>query len=381
MKEKTKKIFKDFKSLSPKTSVDYFDFVKVLPSEFEPPPYLVKIIFLGILGFKNHGRLEKVSWHTYFFYKKRIFLIHDQKFSSWTIEAQRDDKETRRIAKEIENRINKATRLLDDIIYDSAKSKSSKYEFFLNNHYSKLYSYYDFYRKKTIAAINDYKKILLTLKKKKKEIDIIKFTSGLFKYEDAVSKYCFSLILSFFSLLEFLLIAFYVFEQKNITLKRFEKFNKDEGLRWNEKFKIIFNIQNNQILNSVYQHLFKIKKIYRNPLTHGMTNELSILIYLPAVGLVPRSYKHFKESVHYGFVEIHSGEAKEITETFNIFLKFIEKKRPYNFYVMYLKSGFSIPLITKRINEIRKYMTSVNNFKNYLQEGMRKEAMIRNMDI
>jgi len=371
---KIRLIFKDFEPLEPKSD-DLFKFVNILTQNYNPPAYIVQILLLGILGFKNYGRMDKVLWHTYFRYKNRPFMIRDYKFGSWTVKGLGSDEEMVQLAKEIQNKIIKSSKVLDKVLYNELKSEVEKERFYLNNVYHKLFSIYDFYEEKVLDTIRECEKFEKDIKKPEKISDIVENFNIKLTYEKTISKYSFALILSFFSFLEFLLDVIYAFEQPN---KKFFEFRKE---KWNDRFKLVFSINKNKELKCLYDDLIIIKTNYRNPLAHGLTNEVNLLILLPYVGLVPLSYEYLSDKTYYGFVEIEKDDASKIIDTFRRLLKFVEDEEPYRFYILYLSYGFSIPINAQEISKIKKEMITYEEFKEYLEKRAFYEDMIINRDI
>jgi len=82
--EKIKLTLKDFKQFDSSTD-DYLEFVNILIKISYPPSYIVQLLLFAVLGFRDYGKMEKVSWHTYLQYKNYKFMIHDYKFGTWSI--------------------------------------------------------------------------------------------------------------------------------------------------------------------------------------------------------------------------------------------------------------------------------------------------------
>jgi hypothetical protein len=371
---KLQKIFKDFTSFEPKSN-DYYKYVNIITVNYNPPSYVVQILLLGVLGFRNCGRMDKVLWHTYFQYKKYPFMIRDYKFGSWTIKGIQNNKKMLQLAKEILNKIIKASKVLDKVLYKELKDEIEKGNFYLNNVYHKLSSIYTFYEKKVLETIKEYEEFD---KKKKitKNFDSMKYLSAKLTYEKTISNYSFALIQTFFSLLEFLLNGIYVFKQPN---EKFFEFRKEH---WDSKFKLCFPVSNNKKIKELYDKLLRIKRTYRNPLAHGLINDkVNILVPLSHVGLVPISYEYLSDKIYYGLVELEKDDVLRIINIFKEFLEFIEHEEPYRFYTLYFDYGFSIPMSTKEISEIKKEMTTYKNFKEYLDMKTLYEEMIVNRDI
>lgn len=372
-----RQILKDFKPFEPEP-VSYSKFVALLPINYNPPAYMVQMLLLGILGFKDYGIMDKVLWHTYFEYKNYPFMVMDYKFGSWTIEGIRNNKEMMELAEEIRNKIIKASKVLDRILYKDLKTEVGKGKFYLNNVFRKLSSIYYFYEEKTLDAIKKYEEIERNesdTKNYEKISDYITIQNTKLIHERIISNYSFALMPSFFSLLEFLLDVIYAFQQPAI------KFSDYKNERWNERFKLVFGLDSNKKLKWLYDELINIKNNYRNPLIHGLINEVNLLVPLPYIGLVPLSYEYLSRKTHYGIVEIKKDNALNIIKIFKEFLKFMKTKKPYKFYMLYLSYDFPIPMDPKDIYKIKKEMTAYKNFKEYLEDRADYEDMIINRDI
>ena len=83
-------IMRDFKKFTgtPKNTIN------LSAKNFDPPSYVVQILFLNILQMANYGPMEKICWHTYFEYKNQLFMIRDYKFGTWTIEGENEHADT-----------------------------------------------------------------------------------------------------------------------------------------------------------------------------------------------------------------------------------------------------------------------------------------------
>jgi len=190
-----------------------------------------------------------------------------------------------------------------------------------------------------------------------------------------MSKYSFALILSFFSLLEFLLDVFYAFEPPNIEFFEFRK------KKWQNRFKIVFTISKNEKLKRFYDKLVDIKRNYRNPLAHGLRSEVTLLVQLPYIGLVPLSYEYFSQKIYYGIAEIGKNDALKIINTFRSFLDFLKNKEPYRFYMLYLDYGFAVSMNEQEVLKIKEKMTTYEEFKEYLDKEAFYQDLLINRDI
>jgi len=335
--------------------------------------YLIQILFFNILKFPNYGRDEKCYWHTFLSYKGYNFSLNDGKFG-WVMYAEDNAIKKDGIINEIKGKIDKAINLLDKELKEFFnKNKNNKeIKLYLNNNYSNLISFYNFYRKQTNKIITKIDK-----NKPKQIVGLIDFlnndskrkkkggTISLFMEEEKIlPKYCFPMMLSFFSLLEFLLVVFFCFNIAKLNCQKLDEFRYKE---WDEKFKAIFDLKNRTI-SRIYSELKNIKKRYRNPLTHGFLGKPSFLVFSPWLGIIPFSYKNLKDSLYYGFIEIEKDEAIKILKTFDDFINFITKNDPFRYYIIFLRSGLTIPANKGDIRFLKKKMNDLRTLKQYINE-------------
>ena len=97
-------------------------FITVSLGNFDPPSYIVEIIFLNVLGFPNYGPEEKVRWHTFFRFNNNVYMIRDYKFDTWSLECTRDTETLEKDIGFIKWRIKKAARYLDKILKNQVLS-------------------------------------------------------------------------------------------------------------------------------------------------------------------------------------------------------------------------------------------------------------------
>jgi hypothetical protein len=354
-----------------------FRFKTVSWGNYKPPAYIVELIFLNILGYSNYGELEKIKWHTYFQYKNIRFMIRDYKFGTWSIEAEEKNETNEKLSIEIRNKVIKASHYLDKILYKILKQDVQKGKFYLNNVYGKLSNICSFFNDKACAAIED----LQYHSDRKPKLDGLdvepfnKWVNERFTIETAVSNYATAYIASNFALLEFLLDVIYAFECLNLNF--FEFRNKS----WDDRFKAVFPVQTNSELKKSYEELLHIKKEYRNPLSHGYANEVSLLVPFPNAGLVPLSYEFLSHKFYGAFGLISVENVRQIKAVFDTFMEYISNNEPWSFYLLFIEHGFPVPIEHKAISEVKKQMTDIESFEDYLKARSMYEDAVRNRDI
>lgn len=194
--------------------------------------------------------------------------------------------------------------------------------------------------------------------------------------EREISNYSFALITIFFSMLEFLLETFYLFQERKMGLKKFKSMSS-----WELKFKYIFPIQSDKYIKKIYDSFREVKSKYRNPLNHGLLNEINYLVPFPPYGLKPISYEYLTDEIHYRYIQISIKEATEIEKIFRNFLDYIKKTEPYNYYMLYLNFYFPIPINFDEIKKIKDEMTNLKDFLEYLLERDEYENAVINREI
>jgi hypothetical protein len=175
------------------------------------------------------------------------------------------------------------------------------------------------------------------------------------------------MINAFYSYSEFLLDVIYAFEQPEVDFWEFRK------MCWEDRLKILLNVKHKD-LNEIYKKMVSYRKQYRNPLSHGLTNEISILVNLDKnSGLIPLSYQHLSNELYYGvpgIIEINVVE--DIVNTCSLFLDYLNKTEPYCYYLNYAESGLDIPVNPENIQEIKNEMTSKEDFEEYLTDELNR---------
>lgn len=367
-----KQIIKMFIGVTPSdTEPNCSDFQNISVGNYDPPAYIVQIILLGVLGLPDYGPEEKVRWRTVFNYKGKTFLIRDYKFGTWSVNSNTTDETTKEIVSEIKGKIRKASNNMDKVLQQCLKSSSEKGDFFIKNVDQTLDSIFWFFHSKAADAITDVRKIDDSVPGMSRQ-DLI---NKKWKLTESAFCYVYATINAFYSYSEFIFDLVYAFEQPDIDFWSFR--NKD----WRERCKLVFDVSDKEF-KKIYDNLLKYKKGYRNPLSHGFTHEMSVLVPLPKIGLVPISYQFLSNELYYGVMGLNDiSVAEHIIETFTSFFDYIRKKQPYNYYIRYAECGFEIPIKKEIVNNIKKEMSSPEDFEEYLkQESYYMDAVI-NRDI
>ena len=353
-----------------------YTFSNISTGNTHPPAYIVAFVFLAMLKFENYGSAEKVWWHTYFKYKNVPFLIRDYKFGSWSLESKDDIESAKKLVPEVEGKIRRASRYADKLLEAEFKKVIQKGEFYIHNAYRKLRDAYEFYRTETEIALD-----IVTKHHEKRSAEkpdthrAVQLHNESLDLQTRLVYRSVPLMTSFFSLLEFIVDVFFAFEQIHLSFFEFR------NLSWQDRFKKVIPLESGSDYIRLYEKLVGIKSQYRNPLAHGLTNESALLVPFPFAGLVPISYEHLSKSIHFGYVQISAKSIQELLNSFGEFLNRMSDEEPFCYYMLYMESGFSIPVAKEDVSSIRAMMTDPDHFEQYLQDRSRYGDAITNRDI
>lgn len=353
--KKIKQIMNVIKEYTPTKGEDISSFHNLLIKNYEIPSYIIANIFFKYLGFNNFGKDEKVWWHTFFTYKGVIFCIHDYKFGTWSINCKYKNEKEIILSNEIAGILKCASNLADEIVKQTCLDDINNKKFWIKNNYHELISLYEYYKHE--------------LKNKLKNKNSVRYT-------DEILYKTIPVVISFYSFLEFFLDVVFAFSCKDMSLKDFR------NLSWQERFKLLINVEPGQKINPIYEDLVNIKKNFRNPITHGLGNETGLLVYSEYEGgLIPISYKLYNEKIELSFCSFKEQDSLDILKTFDSFIHFINYTKPYSFYLLYLKEFMHIPIDKEHIDVLKKEMTTKKSFNDYLKTVNRISTMVYNREI
>jgi len=376
--ENSKIYFRDFTD-APESKIELHTSTAISYQNFDPPSYLVGVVLFKVMEFTKHRETEKIHWYAKFRYKEHEFIIHDYKFGTWTIRAGNADlkdneEKIKKLIGEIHTKVSKSSKYYNKILAELLTDQIDKGEVFFNNVHNRLTRVFDFFDEKINEAIQKRETAQVEVKKEKTPIgEATTFIDHKRVVEMEIEYYAFAQMNSFFSILEFLLDCFFAFKQPNLAFKDFQKLN------WTEKFKIVCDLQNGT-LKQLYDDIVFIKEEYRNPLSHGLNNEVNFLVKLEGEGLIPINYEFLTDKPNFSLMTIPFSKCLFIQKTFKETIQFFSKETPYKYYMDFVSNDFSIPLEKSLIDEIKTNMTSEDNWKKYIDERIYWRELSMNRD-
>jgi len=365
---------KGFESYSPGPGEDEMSFHNVSIGNTTPPAYIVAFLFLNILGYEDFGPSDKVWWHTFFSYRNHVFLVRDYKFGTWSLES-RHRNVSDEIVKQVVAKIQSASRHADDLLERELRKKIDQENFWIENGYLWLRETYEFY----LAEARDARdQLQLCIAKSVHSEDsvhdrvqsVLHHIGELRERETVLAYRAFPVFTSFFSLLEFLFDVFFAFQRPNTSFWEFRQ------LAWQDRLKAVVPLLPASELVKNYDKVIRIKSNYRNPLTHGLTNLTTLLVPVRFGGLVPVSYEHLANTN-----KISDTVLSEAVDAFEFILSYFAKTEPFAYYMLYAEHGFSIPVEATEVAAIKANMTSIEDFRNYLEFKHEYQDAIGNRDI
>lgn len=361
IKNKIIYLLKDFETSKKATS----EFVQHVVS-FEIPTYMVLIV-LVLSKIPLYGKSGKSLFACTIRYKDVDFMLQDIKGYKCRIYSTEKDDKIELLSKLIKKKIIRACDLLDGILSEELMENVVAGNFFIDNSYIHLRRHFERLAKDLDRQLN--------LSGKGPEgnelADLLNFQFDSMLKVEQIS---FSLLNVFYSLTDFIFVMFDIMENNDPSWENSSNFMY---LSWNEKFKKVLGVKNTQI-KFFHDKLLDFKNSFRNPFSHGIIGESSLLVRHDVVGLIPLSYKKFLSG--YQLFGVDSDRSREIIKFTKEFLYYLENKPPYNFYMKFLSYSLPIPVERNSLQELRGEMTNMDTFVEFVERKAQLQDMYDNFD-
>jgi hypothetical protein len=304
-------------------------------------------------------------------YKKVDFMLEDIRGNKCKIYSTQKNNTTDLLSKQIKTKFTTACDILDGTLSKQLMQKVKAGDFFINNSYIYLRRHFERLTHDLSSQLDR------QADQSKMHSDVNELADFLnFQYESMlkVEEICFSLLNVFYSLTDFIFVAFDIMEENDPS---WEKSRKFMHLTWNEKFRKVLDVKNDQI-KFLHDKLLGFKNSFRNPFSHGIIGESSLLVPLDIVGLIPLSYKKFLLGEQFFSAGPH--KAIEILKLTKEFLNFLENNRPYSFYMKFLSYLLPIPVERQNLEELKAEMTDMDTFVKFVESKAQFQDMLDNFD-
>lgn len=330
-----------------------------------PPYYLVYFLLHDLLGFKDLGRAEKVSWSLPIDYNGKAFVIEHRKFGLgvFAYDLERDESD----AKEVTKAIQKAVKVAKPYYEWLASEAVSKSNLNVKNNcaelfgrYEYLLSLYDNTQKEAIARKDE-----VNIQEKKTEYGTsTTYKRPYFQLRKNANWLAMSAIEAFFSWTE------HLFVHLAIVARGMSDGNSVANLAatdWQDKFAAALDISE-QTTKNYFDQLIFVRRQLRNFIAHGAFGKNGETFqFHSSVGAVPVIMPHQKGKNKFSlFGELSFNEA-EVINLLRGFTHFLWRSdvEPAMFYVM--ESHLPVILTKARDGSYARAMTSLDDMKMFVE--------------
>lgn len=228
-----------------------------------PPYYLVYFLLADLLGFRNLGMFEKVSWSIPLDYEGRAILVEHRKFGLGIFTS--GSEEDKAAAADIARRLKKAVRIAEPYFDWRAHEAAKQSHLNVLNHSNSLLERYEFF-----AGMYEQKREEAERRRDESIKTEVSPTSWTIHYPSVQLRnkakwYALATIESFFSWTEHVFILVAILQGKIITGEDVARLAAAE---WDAKFRSIFNITETAT-KRYYDDLKLVRAQLRNVVAHG----------------------------------------------------------------------------------------------------------------
>ncbi|MBW4468221.1 MAG: hypothetical protein KME07_22570 [Pegethrix bostrychoides GSE-TBD4-15B] len=339
-----------------------------------PPYYLVYFLFVDLLGYKNSGQFEKVSWSVPIDYNGNAYLLEHRKLGMGLFASDKENQESD--CQEIVKRITKAIKAAHPYFEWVANEAAKRSDLNVLNYSLELHDRYVYF-------VDEYKKKILEINSRKNER--IRKQHSISSWSVETSDYglkkesewlAISAIDAFFSFTEHVFIHAAILKG---SLSTGEDVANLADSDWASKFKSCLDVQD-QKSKAHYDQLVSIKRHIRNYAAHGAfgKNGEAFQIHSGA-GAVPLLMPHQKGSSRFSMqngIEFNEEEAIKAIEDF---MTFYWRSNLFP-EVIYMQSSLPTILPYASDSTYSRAMSSIEDMEGFVEYLIRVHEDAANMD-
>lgn len=339
-----------------------------------PEYYLCYFLLVELLGFKNLGMFEKISWSVPINYNGTAYLIEHRKFGVGVFAS--DAKLQNDEAKEIVKRIKKAVNIAKPYFEWKAAEAASNSELNVINHNLRLFDRFSYF-------LDQYKALNDEAEKRKDERiktqhtkDSYSISYPAFEISRNGEWMALSAVDAFFSWTEHVFIHIAILNGKVITGEEVANLADAE---WAEKFKAAIEIDN-EATRTFYDQLVTIKRQLRNYMTHGAFGKKGeAFSFHSEAGAVPLLLPHQKGSNRFSFYGDLGFNEQEVIELIERFIKHLWESDRKQAQV-YIESGLPLILPMAADGKYLAAMESIEDMESLVEHLSYQFDQSANMD-
>ena len=339
-----------------------------------PPYYLVYFLFVDLLGYKNLGQFEKVSWSVPIDYNGTAYLLEHRKLGMGLFASDKENQETE--CQEIIRKISKAVKVAQPYFEWIANEAAKRSNLNVLNHSIRLHDRY-------IFLVMEYKERLQeTISRRDERIRTEHSPNswsvhipyyGLRRESEWLAL---SAIDAFYSFTEHVFIHAAILRQLLLTGEDVANLaDKD----WAYKFRVCFDVQDQRV-KPHYDRLVTIKRQIRNYMAHGAfgKNGEAFQIHSGA-GAVPLLMPHQRGSSRFSMQGGTEFQEEEAINAIEEFMRFYWESDNYP-EVIYIKSTLPSILPYASDSTYSNAMASIKDMESFVEYLTAVHDRAANMD-
>lgn len=295
-----------------------------------PEYYLCYFLLIELLGFKNLGQFEKISWSVPIDFNGVAFLIEHRKFGVGVF--AHDAKNQEGDAKEIVKRIRKGVKLARPYFEWLAQEAAKESKLNVRNYHRRLFEKLQYF-------LEMYREISREAKERAEDRIVTKHERGgtsihmpAFAIRKNAEWLALSAIDSFFSWTEHVFIHCAILKGKAVTGEDVADLADNE---WTNKFKAAIDI-NEKESKEFYDQLVVVKRQLRNYMAHGAFGKNGeAFSFHSGAGAVPLLLPHQKGISRFSFYGDLGFNEEEVIALIERFISFFwaEEREPAKLYI------------------------------------------------
>ncbi|NOQ22240.1 MAG: hypothetical protein GQ565_06285 [Candidatus Aegiribacteria sp.] len=338
-----------------------------------PEFYLCYFLLVDLLGFKNIGQSEKISWSVPIDYMGIAFLIEHRKMGLGVFahDAKTQEKDT----EEIVSRIRNAVKLARPYFEWRAQEAAKQSELNVINHSRSLYNRYEFFQSEYRRVMQEVEKETDHLIRNEHGRDIL-LPIWVNKLKRNAEWLALAALDSFFSWTEHIFIHLAILRGRTITGEEVADLAHQN---WSEKYKAAIDIKSKEG-KEWHDQLVIIRRQLRNYITHGAFGKTGeAFSFHSGAGAVPMQMYNQKGKGRFSFYKDLGFDEQEIIELLQKFIKYLwsKEREPGRVYV---ESDLPLILPMAKDGTYRRKMKSVKSMKEFVMNLSWQFTNAGNMD-
>ncbi len=339
-----------------------------------PPYYLVYFLFVDLLGYKNIGQFEKISWSVPIDYNGTAYLLEHRKLGMGLFASDKENQESE--CQDIVKKIQKAVKVAQPYFEWIANEAAKKSALNVLNHSLRLHDRYDFFlkefKKKADEAISRKDERIKTQHSENSWSVHIPY----YELKREADWLALSAIDAFYSFTEHVFIHAGILKGHLLTGEDVANLaDKD----WASKFKACLDIQDPSV-KPHYDRLVAIKDQIRNYMAHGAfgKNGEAFQIHSGA-GAVPLLMPHQKGSSRFSMLSGTEFQEEEAISAIEEFMQFYWESNDFP-ELIYIKSALPSILTYASDSTYNSAMASTDDMESFVDNLTGVHERAANMD-